>query len=326
MADETPTTAEDRAIDALTRILESAVAPDILQAQQLILQRLATTGDLFPSRIPPPRNITEVGGYLNLVTDDLVLSGQVLASALGVAGPHPVAGFTPSLPFLYLRSIPNDRPPGPAQASTPVSVQVRSDVADAFVTAVAALHRLGCQLPVLSTVRPLPPVAHGLPAPDDLLPFIGRVLELVPGAALIAPEDDPLAVGQDDGSGPQLVVARQLDDAAPDAGSVTEGPWSLWACDASSCTQTDVTGAYVPLAPVLNGAGWYQLDALTAPTSLAEPGGWHRWTNTTGLVAGVSTVGDELRLLYGPGELSASSLRERLDWVWDGSAFHAPTG
>jgi hypothetical protein len=38
----------------------------------------------------------------------------------------------------------------------------------------------------------------------------------------------------------------------------------------------------------------------------------------------VSTFGDELRLLYGPGEISASSLRERLDWEWDGSTFTAP--
>jgi hypothetical protein len=326
MADETPTPVEDRAIDALTRILDSAVAPDVLQAQQLILQRLAATGDLFPSRIPPPRNITEVGGYLNLVADDLVLSAQVLASALGVAGAHPGAGFRPSLPSLYLRSIPNDRPQGPAQASKPVSIQVRSDVADAFVAAVGVLHRLGCRLPVLAAVRPLPPVAHGVPAPDDLLQYVGRVLELVPAAALVAPEDDPLAVGQNDADGPQLVVARQLDDAAPDAGSVSDGPWTLWTCDTDACTTSDVTGAYVPLAPVLNDAGWYQIETLTAPTSLTEPGDWHRWTNTTGLAAGVSTIGDELRLLYGPGELSASSLRERLDWVWDGTAFRAPTG
>jgi hypothetical protein len=188
------------------------------------------------------------------------------------------------------------------------------------------LHQVGARLPVLSALQPLPPVAHGTPAPDDLLPHLGRVLELVPGAALIDPATDPLALGQDDGAGPNVVVARQVDATAPDAGSVPSGPWSFWTCDAAACTQASTTGAYVPLAPVLNAAGWYQPDALPAPTSLADQGGWHRWANTTGLVAGVSTVGDELRLLYGPGELSASSLRERLDWVWDGAAFVAPAG
>lgn len=324
MADEIQSSAEDRAIDALTRILDSAVAPDMLQAQNLILQRLATSGDLFPSRIPPPRNITEVGGYLNLIRNDLVLNNQVLASALGVAGPNPVPGFGAVLPPLYFRAIPNDRPAGSSQPSTPVSLQIRSDFADAFIAAVEGLHRVGAQLPVLTIMRPLPRISHGIQAPDDLLPFLGRVLELVPGAALIDPETDPLAVGQDNGAGPQVVVARQIDDTAPDAGTVTEGPWSLWTCDANQCTQDSITGTYVLLAPVLNAAGWYQAENPQAPTSLSEHGGWNRWTNTTGLVTGISTFGDELRLLYGPGEISASSLRERLDWIWDGSTFVAP--
>jgi len=235
-----------------------------------------------------------------------------------------VPGFGPTLPSLFFRAIPNDRPAGPAQAATPVSLQVRSDFADAFTAAVKDLHRGGARLPVLSTMRLPPRASHGIVAPDDLLPFLGRSLELVPSAALIDPKTDPLAVGQENGAGPQMVVARQLDAAAPDAGMVAEGPWSLWSCDATQCSQTDVTGKYVPLAPVLEAAGWYQLSALQPPASLRQPGGWNRWTNTSGLVAGVSTVGDELRLLYGPGEISASSLRERLDWVWDGVTFVAP--
>ena len=121
-----------------------------------------------------------------------------------------------------------------------------------------------------------------------------------------------------------MVVARQLDAAAPDAGSVTAADWELWTCDASACTQSTVNDTFVQLTPVLNAAGWYQVTPLGAPTSLGEPGGWHRWTNTTGLVAGVSTVGDELRLLHSTGAISASSIRERVEWVWDGTAFVAP--
>lgn len=324
MADETVSTAEDRAIDALTKILESSISPDMLEAQQIILRRLALSGDLFPSRIPPPLNITEVGGYINLVSSDLVLSAQVLASALGVAGPNPSPGFEAVLPPLYYVTVANDRPEGAAQAATPVSVSVRSDFAAAFKAAVAALHAVGATLPVLAASRPLPPVALGVEPPTDLLPLLGRALELVPGVALVDPTTDPLAVGQDAGAGPQVVVARQLDASAPDAGTVAAGPWSLWTCAASSCTQSSVTDAFAPLAPLLNAAGWYQATPLAAPTSLGNPGTWHRWTNTTGLVAGVSTIGDELRLLYGAGQISASSIRERLDWVWDGTAYVAP--
>lgn len=329
MSEETPapaatSSAEDRAIDALTKILESAISPDMLEAQQIILRRLALSGDLFPSRIPPPANITEVGGYINLVSDDLVLRSQVLASALGVAGPNPAPGFEAELPGLYYVSVPNDRPVGPSQPSTPVTINVRSDLVTAFTAAVQGLHAVGVTLPVLSVNRPLPPVALGVPAPNDLLPYLGRALDLAPGAALVDPTTDPLAVGQEGGAGPQVVVARQLDAAAPDAGSVPAADWELWTCDASACTQSTVNDKFVQLAPVLNAAGWYQATPLGAPTSLGDPGSWHRWTNVTGLVAGVSRVGDELRLLHSVGAISASSIRERVDWVWDGTAFVAP--
>src|SRR5215210_1980705 len=161
MAEETPSTAEDRALDALTRILDASISPDMLEAQQIILRRLALSGDLFPSRIPAPRNITEVGGYINLIDNDLVLSAQVLASALGVAGPNPSPGFEADLPPLYFETVANDRPEGTAQAATPVSVAVRSDFAVAFKGAQAALHAVGATLPVLSASRPLPRIALG---------------------------------------------------------------------------------------------------------------------------------------------------------------------
>ncbi|WP_155859461.1 hypothetical protein [Cellulomonas sp. KRMCY2] len=321
---ETPSTAEDRALDALTKILESAIAPDMLEAQQLILRRLALAGDLFPARVPPPLNITEVGGYLNLVKDDPILTAQVLAATLGVAGPNPAPGFDPTLPPLYYVTQPNDRPPGPAQTATPVQLTVRSDFAPSFTAALAALHAAGTTLPVLATNRPLPPVVLGVPGPTDLLPYLGRSLDLVPGAALVDPTTDPLAVGQEGGAGPQVVVTRQLDATAPAAATITSAAWSMWTCDATACTQSTVTDAFAPLGPVLNAAGWYQATPLAAPTSLGQPGSWAHWTNVTSLVAGVSTVGDELRLLHSAGVIAASSVRERLDWVWDGTAFVAP--
>lgn len=319
----TASTAEDRAIDALTKILESSISPEMTEAQQLILRRLATSGDLFPSRVPPPLNITEVGGYLNLVADDPVLTSQVLAAALGVAGPNPTPGFDPTLPPLYFVTRTNDRPTGVAPA-TPVQYRVRSDFAAPLDAAVEAVHRAGCVLPVLATDAPLPPVALGQEAPTDLLPYLGRSLVLVPSAALVDPTTDPLAVGQLGGTGPQLVVARQVDAAAPDAASVTAQAWSLWSCDATACTQATVNDAFLQVGPLLEAAGWHQATPLAAPVSSTDTRGWNRWDNVTGLVAGESTFGAELRLLYSLGQIAASSVRERQDWVWDGTAFTAP--
>jgi hypothetical protein len=321
---EGASTAEDRALDALTRILDSAISPEMLEAQQIILRRLALSGDLFPSRVPAPGNITEVGGYLNLIEHDAVLRAQVLAAALGVAGPNPSPGFDPVLPALHLVSRANDRPAGVEQVA-PVSYAVRSDFVVALDAAVQQIHDAGCVLPVLAITRPPPPVVPGADPPSDLLPFLGRALELLPAAALVDPATDSLAVGQAGGAGPNVVVARQLDTGAPDAGSVAAADWSLWSCDASTCSQAAVNDAFLELAPILDAAGWYAADPITAPGSLAEPGDWNRWTNITGLVAGRTRVRDEMELLYPAGVIAASSVRERLDWVWDGAAFVAPS-
>lgn len=320
MADDTTSTAEDRALDALTRILDSAISPEMLAAQQIILRRLAMSGDLFPSRVPPPSNITEIGGYLNLVADDPILSAQVLASALGVAGPNPSPGFDPVLPPLYFTTRVNDRN-GASAAVTPVSLMIRNDFAGAFDGVLQAIHDVGATLPVLATSRPLPPFTLTATMPTDLLAYIGRTLDLVPSAALVDPTTDPLAVGQSGGAGPNLVVARQVDTSAPGAGTVTPASWSLWSCTATACTQAAVTDAFVEVHPLLNAAGWYTTAPVDDPVSTAQPGAWSHWTNVTGLAAGSSRFGDELELLYSIGTISASVVRGAVDWVWNGTAF-----
>jgi hypothetical protein len=324
---EQPSTADERALDALTNVLESAISPEMTAAQLLILRRLATAGDLFPSRVPAPLNITQVGGYLNLVADDPVLSAQVLASALGVAGPNPTPGFDPTLPPLYFVTRTNDVPDGTAQAATPVQLRVRADFVAPFDAAVAAIHDLGARLPVLAADAPLPPLSpsgSSTPQPVDLLAVLGRRLTLVPSAGLVDPTVDPLAVGQLAGAGPQLVLARQVDTNAPQAGTVTSAAYALWTCDASTCTQSTVTDAFVDLDPVLAPAGWYRAAPPAAPVSSSDAKDWNTWTNVTGLVAGTSTVGAELRLLFSPGQIAASSVRELQDHVWDGTAFVPP--
>ena len=316
--------AEERALDALTKILESAVSEETVDAQQLVLRRLATSGDLFPSRIPPPLNITQIGGYLNLIEDDPVLSAQVLASALGVAGPNPTPGFDPTLPPLYFSTRGNDRPTGSAQAATPVVFRIRNDFVAGLDAALATLHDLGVLLPVLAADGLLPPLSDAAP-PVDLLPFLGRRLSVVPSAALADPTVDLLAVGQLGGAGATLALARQVDPAAPQAGTVAAAAYALWTCDSATCTQATVNGAYVDLDPVLAAAGWHRHTPLTAPVSLGQTNGWNTWQNVTGLIAGVSTFGAELRLLYSLGQIAASSIRERQDWVWDGTTFVAPS-
>ena len=54
---------------------------------------LALQGDVIQSRIPAPRNITEIGGYLNLLQTlgQAEMRTQTLAGALGVAGPGEIA-------------------------------------------------------------------------------------------------------------------------------------------------------------------------------------------------------------------------------------------
>ncbi len=322
---EQPSTADERAIDALTKVLESAISPEMTEAQRLILRRLATAGDLFPSRVPAPLNITQVGGYLNLVHDDPVLSAQVLASALGVAGPNPTPGFDATLPPLYFVTRTNDRPAGSAQAATPVQLRVRNDFAGPFDAAVAVLHGLGVTLPVLAADAPLPPLGPPeTPVTVDVLAVLGRRLTLVPGAGLVDPTVDPLAVGQLAGAGPQLALARQVDAAAPQAGTVTTAAYALWTCDASTCTQSTVTAPFVDLDPVLAAAGWHRPEPLSAPVSSGDAKGWNTWTNVTGLVAGTSTVAAELRLLFSAGQIAASSVRQLQDQVWDGAAFVDP--
>lgn len=72
--------------DVLTKILESELDSDTQKYKNAILRRIATEGDVKPSRIPQPKNITEVGGYFNLLMKlrETEMLKQMLASALGL--------------------------------------------------------------------------------------------------------------------------------------------------------------------------------------------------------------------------------------------------
>src|SRR5689334_4336854 len=102
MADETPATSV-QLIQALTSIINEYNAPEAQQLRLLLLRRLALSGDVIPSRIPAPLNITEVGGYLNLLdslgAQDLKL--DVVASILGVASPSIVRTLPGEPPLFF---------------------------------------------------------------------------------------------------------------------------------------------------------------------------------------------------------------------------------
>jgi len=64
----TTSTRPSQLVQSLIGIVQNAASPDALEAQNIILRRIALQGDVIGSRIPPPRNISEIGGYLNLLS------------------------------------------------------------------------------------------------------------------------------------------------------------------------------------------------------------------------------------------------------------------
>lgn len=319
----------ERVIDVLVELMRTGTRPDVLEAQRVLLQRLATQGDVFPSRIPAPRNITEVGGYLNLL-QSLGQEGvqeEAITSALGVAAP-------PRQPFgrggeapVGFVEVGNDRPPGPAQPSIPPTLWIRADFHAPFVGALAVLHASGCALP-LRTLRPeLPASQPGATATSIdakcVLTALGRSMEVYPGTVLVDPALDPLAIArlETPSTSPFLLVARELDGET----TIADASWVAKRASSDSCLDdAPAMRRYLDVAPALNGAGWYQPVPLTAPTSSADRGTLVRFTNVTGLIAGETTLGEELRLLYTPAAIAHSAFASLTDFVWNGSEFYAP--
>ncbi|EGV35183.1 hypothetical protein [Neisseria weaveri] len=53
--------------DVVQKILEQETSPEVQELKKLILRRIATESDTKASRIPAPLNITQIGGYVNLL-------------------------------------------------------------------------------------------------------------------------------------------------------------------------------------------------------------------------------------------------------------------
>ena len=80
---------------ALAQLLENESTPESQHYKNLILKRIAEETEVKPTRIPAPLNITEIGGYYNLLEQmkvnsieleekKLKMQMDMIASALGL--------------------------------------------------------------------------------------------------------------------------------------------------------------------------------------------------------------------------------------------------
>lgn len=64
-------------LNALTQLLQMESSEELQKIKQTILTRIANETEVKPSRIPSPLNITEVGGYFNLIEQTEVSSPEL---------------------------------------------------------------------------------------------------------------------------------------------------------------------------------------------------------------------------------------------------------
>jgi hypothetical protein len=312
-----------QAVGTLLSMIQANNSPDAAAAQSILLRRLALQGDVVGSRIPAPRNITEIGGYLNILETlgETTMREQALAGILGVAGPIPSLTTLQPQP-LSMVSVTNDRPVGVAQASLPLSVQVRSDFVLGLQGALTQLHAQNATMPFVGpTSLILPAGGPGAGVPADSLIFLGRVLTLAPAAALRAVASDPLVLARKAGRvGAFDIMANVL---SPGGVAVPSDNYEALQIAGAAVNKVALNNtSLVKLAPLLAGAGFYPTSPLPAPVSASDIL-WTRLSNITGLVAGKTTLGDELALLYTPSLIAASAFASSLGFTWDGANFVA---
>ena len=302
-------------------LIGSATSGDALEAQNIILRRIALEGDVVPSRVPAPLNITQIGGYLNLLADlkETAMRSQVLAGILGVAGPSDAAGWLSPKPPYTFSMLPNDRPAGTAQAMLPTVVPMRSDFVHAFLAAMKTLHDQGCMLPLYAGPSSLPTTVLDPTTSVDPLPYLGRVLQIAASMALVDPTTDAVVLARAAGSSdPYQVALNSLGSAAI---PVATGNYDALVASSSGMNSTTLSGArLVYLNPILATAGFYPGSPLPQPASASDTL-WARYTSVAGLIPGQTRLGDELSALYPWTAIAASIFASMSSWVWDGTAF-----
>lgn len=70
----------------VNKLLEMETSAQMQKIRQLMLLRTALESDVRPTRMPAPKNITELGGYYNLLRkmNQQNMMRQMVASAVGI--------------------------------------------------------------------------------------------------------------------------------------------------------------------------------------------------------------------------------------------------
>jgi hypothetical protein len=304
-------------VAALVNIMQAGTSPQMLAMQQQLVQRLLLEGDVVPSRLPAPLNITEVGGYINLLGDlgQSTLQTMLIASALGIAPPVNLLTSPLGHPLAMI-SLANDRPAGSTQATIPLTFSVRSDFQNAVESALTAIHSEGGTLPLLSSAPSLPAQGPGFTPPADWLPMIGRELSILPTVALNDPTSDAVALASKTSGGPYELVSL-----ATGAGAPAVAAWFALKWSGGVLTEVSLPAAqFIELAPLFASAGFYPSSPLPSPSSPSDTA-WAILTNITGLIPSMTTLQSELLLLYSPNDLGGSALPPYLSYIWDGKTF-----
>lgn len=322
MADDTTTDLVSQTIaTALAGLISAPPDSATEQARALLMARLANVGGVLPSRIPAPLNITEVGGYLNLLeaAGEPESRLQAIAAALGIAGPIPAQVVFGAAPLFFAsRANPVDT----ATAAAPLAYRVRSDVVAAFDTAMQSVRDRGGDLTWLDLVPlQLPPATSGAALPTDLLVFVGRRLRLVPGNTLRDGTTDTYSVAAPATSGTTPRPVARVTDPLPTLATVA-ADWDVTTATSSTTTVTTlVAQSLFELDPLFAPAGWVPVTPATPVTNNVAIGTALDYVLPGGLVVGVTTFGEELRKFWTEAEVASSSLRDATGFLWNGTTF-----
>ena len=99
------TSSEENLQQYLGKLLENETSSESLAIKNLILKRIALEGDVKPARIPAPLNITQIGGYMNLL-EQLNLSKlqeRTLISILGLPVQYDESALSKDIEISMLR-------------------------------------------------------------------------------------------------------------------------------------------------------------------------------------------------------------------------------
>ena len=280
----------------LLEILRQEASPETIKARNMILRRIATENQVVASRIPQPMNITEIGGYLNLLEklghNDLQYG--MIASILGQPPKNTETAFYDTEPVIFFSEYISDRPECPGIMSLPLTFSMRNDFSAPFSAVVRTLHESGANLPMMSVVPQLPRVGC-VPDETEMMRIIGRRMEIAPSSAYNDPTKDPIVVTKEG------IFAKN--------GSISRDVNALKLSE-KGMEEVELSAGLIPLESLLAQAGWYRFGE--DPLKLV---------NITGLVKGRTTYGEELARIYTGAQIAASGVRDVISLVWDGKAF-----